>query len=305
MDEITTSTRIDLRESVFNFLPQEVYTKDTVLLDVNAIMYFSIYDIKKAIYEVDDLQGALSNTAQTQLKEVFGNMTFGEALQSQNRINDHLASEFGRLFYAWGIQVHRMELLDLAPKANVREQMKKQMISERERRGDFIRSEGKKAELRLRAEGARMVSVNTGLAEQEATRKVSEGESASRVEMARAESLALEAVGSALEKDNTSQTDYLLAHKYISFLNKTAQASTEMWLPYRVDALYGLVEGLSSVFGGAVRPAAKQSVSAAALLGTMSTEIELDKGGARTSHRHADKKEKKSKIEDKQFADLD
>ncbi len=112
-----TSSRIDLRESVFNFLQQEVYTKDTVLLDVNALMYYCIFDIRKAIYEVEDLQGALSNTAQTQLKEVFGNMNFTEALTSQSSINEHLVKEFSKLFFAWGIHVERMELLDLSPKA--------------------------------------------------------------------------------------------------------------------------------------------------------------------------------------------
>lgn len=114
-----------------------MYTKDTVLLDVNALMFYSIFNVKKAIYEVDDLQGALSNTAQTQLKEVFGNMTFSEALESQTRINDHLANEFSKLFCNliyilwslfvdyllfvklfqiddWGIRVERMELLDLS-----------------------------------------------------------------------------------------------------------------------------------------------------------------------------------------------
>lgn len=45
-----------------------MYTKDTILLDVNSLMYYRITDIKKAIYEVEDLQAALSNTAQTQLK---------------------------------------------------------------------------------------------------------------------------------------------------------------------------------------------------------------------------------------------
>jgi len=75
-NQVITTHRIDLRESVYNFQRQEVYTKDTVLLDVNALMYYRIFDIKKAIYEVDDLQNALMNTAQTQLKEVFGNMDF-------------------------------------------------------------------------------------------------------------------------------------------------------------------------------------------------------------------------------------
>ena len=97
-----TGFRIDLRESMFNFMKQEVYTKDTVLLDVNALMFYRIVDIKKAIYEVDDPQAALSNTAQTQLKEVFGNMSFSEALRSQTEINEHLVKEFGKLFSGWG-----------------------------------------------------------------------------------------------------------------------------------------------------------------------------------------------------------
>ena len=71
-DENTTEYRVDLRESVFNFLPQEVYTKDTILLSVNSIMYYRIVDIHRAVYEVDDLPSAIMNVAQTQLKEVFG-----------------------------------------------------------------------------------------------------------------------------------------------------------------------------------------------------------------------------------------
>jgi hypothetical protein len=149
-DETVMAKRIDLRESTFNFMKQEVYTRDTVLLDVNSLMFYrcvacehsagtrarwaggrkrtarefaahrcpsaalrrlarahthrptasprSIFDIKKATYEVEDLQSALSNTAQTQLKEVFGRMTFTEALASQREINEHLVQQFSKLF---------------------------------------------------------------------------------------------------------------------------------------------------------------------------------------------------------------
>jgi regulator of protease activity HflC (stomatin/prohibitin superfamily) len=75
------------------------------------------------------------------LKEVFGNMTFSQALRSQSEINEHLVAEFGKLFAGWGIHVERMELLDLMPKENTQAVMKKQMIAERTRRGEFIRSE--------------------------------------------------------------------------------------------------------------------------------------------------------------------
>ena len=88
VDTSTSDYRIDLRECVFDFMPQEVYTKDTILLDVSSIMYYSIVDVKKAIYEVDDLQNAIVNVAQTQLKEVFGRMTFQECMTSQDQINE-------------------------------------------------------------------------------------------------------------------------------------------------------------------------------------------------------------------------
>lgn len=160
-DETVTAKRIDLRESTFNFMKQEVYTRDTVLLDVNSLMFYRIFDIKKATYEVEDLQSALSNTAQTQLKEVFGRMTFTEALASQRAINEHLVSQFSKLFLGWGIHVERMELLDLMPKAvgagSIGEAMKKQMIAERQRRGDFIISEGKKSAMKLLSEGSMKV----------------------------------------------------------------------------------------------------------------------------------------------------
>ena len=117
MDKTTTDFRIDLRESVFNFVRQQVYTKDTVLVDVNALMYYSIGDVRKAIYEVEDLQGAISNVAQTQLKDVFGGMTFTHALESQEVINSHMRRTFAKVFIKWGINVHRIELQDLRPKS--------------------------------------------------------------------------------------------------------------------------------------------------------------------------------------------
>eukprot|EP01047_Picozoa_sp_COSAG01_P001639 COSAG01_NODE_38_length_33931_cov_75.163632_16_plen_289_part_00 len=146
--------RIDLRESVFNFQEQQVFTKDTVLVDVDAVMYYRIFDVKKAVYEIEDLQSALCNTAQTQLKEVFGNLTFTQALQSQTQINEHLAQEFGKIFTRWGVECIRMELRNLKPNDSqqIAQSMKKQMVAERHRRGEFIRAEGEKTAMRLEAE---------------------------------------------------------------------------------------------------------------------------------------------------------
>eukprot|EP00455_Lapot_gusevi_P025869 TRINITY_DN272_c0_g1_i3.p1 TRINITY_DN272_c0_g1~~TRINITY_DN272_c0_g1_i3.p1 ORF type:complete len:321 (-),score=142.62 TRINITY_DN272_c0_g1_i3:129-1091(-) len=254
VDETKTSYRIDLRESIFNFLRVQVYTKDAILLDVNSLMYYRIVDVRKAIYSVEDLQTALSNTAQTQLKEVFGNMLFSQALQSQSKINEHLKTEFDKLFVAWGIEVERMELLDLAPNQNERvtaQAMKKQMIAERTRRGEFIRSEGRKAAMNLKAEGVRVVARTMGIAEQNATRKRSEGKATAAVTLARAERTALETVGAAIKSSGASQVEYMLAQKYLDFFKNMLRNVEQrtVFFPYLTFAVSGLLSSLGSIFG--------------------------------------------------------
>merc|ERR1712216_401875 len=65
-DEPMNTFRIDLRESVFNLMEQPCWTKDPLEIKVNALLFYRIVDIKKAVFEVDDLQSAIQNTAQTQ-----------------------------------------------------------------------------------------------------------------------------------------------------------------------------------------------------------------------------------------------
>ena len=250
-DETTHDYRVDLRESVFNFLQQEVYTKDTVLVRINALMFYRLIDVKAAVYEVDDLGVALSNTAQTQLKEVFGNMSFSQALESQEMINDHLRVEFGKLFYSWGIHVERMELLDLSPTSDIEENMKKQMIAERTRRGEFIRSEGKKAAMRLKADGEKGAAANLGLAQAEALRKVSEGQYEAAVENASAERKALELIGNSFAADGTSQTDYILSEKYNYLVRDVLKRgkNSHIYLPYEAKAMRGMLADAVNVYG--------------------------------------------------------
>lgn len=239
--------RIDLRESVFNFPSQEVYTRDTILLDVNSIMFYRIVDIKKAVYEVDDLNTgtgmhfdykdvifkkcvAISNVAQTQLKEVFGNMSFTEALASQTKINSHMKTAFGERFSQWGVQVERMELLDMTPKqgTTISNAMKRQMIAERTRRAEFIIAEGQKSAMRLISEGTKMEKYNTGVAEQEATRKRSEGSAGATVELARAESKALEVIAAAFSADGASQTEFMISQKYMDLVTSISKSNAKV-----------------------------------------------------------------------------
>jgi regulator of protease activity HflC (stomatin/prohibitin superfamily) len=126
-----------------------------------AALHHCCSDVRKAVYEVDDLDSSLQATAQSHLKRMFGSLTFAEALASQESINAQMRALFAQDFEKWGITVHRIELQDLKPKGNTASVMKQQMIAERTRRSEFIGAEGKRAAMRLKAEGAKVVKANT------------------------------------------------------------------------------------------------------------------------------------------------
>lgn len=136
----------------------------------------------------------------------------------------------------------------------IAESMQKQMIAERDRRSQFILAEGQKTALRIRAEGTKVMKQNNGLAEQESTRKISEGNAQGRVELVRAESQSLELVKTALQAHSDSQAQYMLAMRYLELLNGIGFGSPEkvLYLPYEGESLRGSISSLNKVYGVSV-----------------------------------------------------
>lgn len=255
---------IDLRESVFNFSRCVVLTSDGVQVRVNAAMYYRICDAKLAVYEIDDLPTAVQNVAQSQLKEVFGSLTLTAALTSQTAINSHCARHFHPIFRSWGIEVLRIELLDLSPAgASITSMMKSQMSAERKRRAEFILAEGKKAAARLEAEGVKMVKTNLGVAQQEATRKESEGQASARVELAKAEKYALDRVQSIVTEDGSEQSEYLLGQAFNTFLRGVRPSETTLYLPFPSESIRGIVSDLPGAFGRIATASRSKALEAA------------------------------------------
>lgn len=132
--------------------------------------------------------------------------------------------------------------------------MQKQMIAERDRRSQFILAEGQKTALRIRAEGTKVMKQNNGLAEQESTRKISEGNAQGRIELVRAESQSLELVKTALQAHSDSQAQYMLAMRYLELLNGIGfgNPSKVLYLPYEGESLRGSICSLNKIYGGSM-----------------------------------------------------
>src|SRR3989338_3599253 len=124
--------RIDMRETVLDIEPQAVITKDNVGVTVDAVIYYYVTDAKAVRYEVANFYVAISKLAQTNLRNLVGDMSLDETLASRERINSSLRTTLDDATDKWGVKVTRVEVKEILPPADITQAMSKQMKAERE-----------------------------------------------------------------------------------------------------------------------------------------------------------------------------
>ena len=132
---------------------QSVITKDNVVTEINAILYFQIVDPMRAMYEIQNLPDAIEKLTQTSLRNIIGEMDLDETLTSRDTINNKLRIILDEATNKWGVKVNRVELQDINPPRDIRDAMEKQMRAERDRRAAILTAEGQKQSDILTAEG--------------------------------------------------------------------------------------------------------------------------------------------------------
>ena len=153
-------SRIDLRETVFDFPRQNVITKDNVTITINALLYYQIVDAKKAVYAIANLPDAIEKLTQTTLRNLVGQLDLDETLVSRDKINQELRAILDEATNKWGVKVNRVELQDIIPPADIQSSMEKQMKAERDRRAAILEAEGLKKSAILKAEGQKEAAIN-------------------------------------------------------------------------------------------------------------------------------------------------
>src|SRR5256885_5180164 len=134
--------KVDLRTITLSIPPQEVITKDTVPVRVNAVAYFRIVDPKSAIVQVENYMSATSLIAQTTLRSVLGQHVLDELLSEREKINAILQEIIDESTGPWGIKVSIVEMKDVEIPTGMQRAMARQAEAERERRAKIINAEG-------------------------------------------------------------------------------------------------------------------------------------------------------------------
>ena len=245
------TSAIDLREQVYDFDKQNVITKDNILMQINALLYFQIVDPFKAVYEINNLPNAIEKLTQTTLRNIIGELELDETLTSRDTINSKLRAVLDDATNKWGIKVNRVELQDITPPQSVLQAMEKQMQAERNKRATILTSEGQKAAAILQSEGQKTARINQAEADKQTEILRAEGEAQARIRRAEAEAIAIDKVSEAVGK-SANPAHYLLAQKYIGMLEDVASGdkTKTVYLPYEATNLMGSIGGIKDLFKG-------------------------------------------------------
>ncbi len=160
--------RVSLKEQVADFPPQDVITKDNVIMKIDTVVYFKVQDPKLYAYGAERPLIALENLTATTLRNLVGELELDQTLTSRDAINDKMRVILDEATDPWGIKVGRVELKNIIPPEEIQRSMEKQMKAERDRRETLLEAEGHKQASITRAEGDKQALVLKAEAERDA-----------------------------------------------------------------------------------------------------------------------------------------
>lgn len=255
--------RVDMRETVLDVAPQQVITKDNAVVTVDAVVYYEVTDPVKRTYNVTDFRIAAIKLAQTNLRNIIGDMELDEALTSREVINSKLRQVLDDATDKWGVRVTRVELQAIEPPRDIVEAMSRQMKAERDKRAAILEAEGVRQSAILTAEGEKQARILRAEGEAEAVRKVADAERYREIAIAEGEAQAIRNVFQGIHDGRP--THDLLAYKYLETLQRIAQGqATKIFLP--IEAA-GILAGIAAA-GAAFKEGAQSQQGPAGNQGT-------------------------------------
>ncbi len=243
---ISKVSKVDMRESVIDVPPQAVIAKDNVVVEVDAIIFFEATDPVKLTYNVSNFKIAVTKLAQTNLRNVIGDLDLDSALTSREIINHQLREILDEATDNWGTRVLRVEIQRIDPPPDVTDSMHRQMKAERERRAAVTEAEGEKKAAILRSEGLKASQILEAEGEAEALKQVADGERYQKETVAEGEAKAIEKIFAAIHTGDP--TPDLIAVRYLEALKNIADGNaTKIFLPLDTSGLNNTVASLMEI----------------------------------------------------------
>jgi regulator of protease activity HflC (stomatin/prohibitin superfamily) len=237
--------RVNMMEQVLDVPQQDVITKDNVAVRVDAIVFIQVIDAAQASYRVDNLNFAITQLSQTNLRTVVGSMDLDEVLSQRDAINTRLLSTIDHATNPWGVKVARIEIKDLVPPPDITNAMARQMKAERERRAVITEADGERQAAIARAEGAKQ----SAILQAEGRREAAFRDAEARERAAEAEAKATALVSDAIAKGDVNAINYFIAQKYVDAFAQLASSPQQrtVIVPAELSSITGSIAGIAEL----------------------------------------------------------
>ena len=257
---IETMQLIDMREQVVDVPPQEVITSDNVVVSVDAVVYYEATDPQRLVYNVADFFTAITKLAQTNLRNLIGDLELDRALTSRDTINTQLREVLDDATDKWGVRVVRVEIQRIDPPPEVVSAMHAQMRAERDRRATVTEAQGFREAAIARADGERQSAVLAAEGRKQAAVLDAEGDAQAIELRARANKSRLALMGEGegdaararlLGIKAAAADTNVLTVEYLQALTKIGDGrATKLVIPAEFSGLLGTVAAITE----AIRP---------------------------------------------------
>lgn len=246
--------KVDMREVVLDVPSQLVITRDNVNVEVDAIIYIQVTDPVRAQYEITNYVLASTKLAQTNLRNVIGELDLDACLASRDSINLQLRDVMDQATDKWGVKVNRIELQRIDPPADITDAMSRQMKAERDKRATILDAEAVRQSQITRAEGSRQAQILEAEGFAEAVRRKADAEKYRQVTVAEGEGQAILTVFKSIHDGQPDEK--LVTLKYLEMLPKLAEGeANKIFLPFEasgmISSIAAMVEGVRDKNGGA------------------------------------------------------
>ena len=236
-----------LKEEVIDVPPQICITKDNAQVSVDGILYLKVVDPEKSSYGIENYRFAAAQLAQTTMRSEIGKIGLDNTFSERDTINDAIVRAIDEASDPWGIKVTRYEIRDITPTDTALEAMTKQVIAERDKRAEILKSEGSRESGINVSKGEREYAIN--ISEGERQRRINEAEGRARaieiVSEATAEGIV--EVASAIQLPKGKQAVSLrIAEQFVTQLGEILSTAETEVLPFdiaHVKSLFDTVTG--------------------------------------------------------------
>lgn len=237
--------KISLKEQVADFEPTESISKENIILKIDSVVYFYIFDPKTFAYGVERPVAALENITSSTLRAIIGSLTLDETLTSRDAINSNMTRVLDEATDKWGIKVTRVEVKNIEPPKSIKEAMEKQMKAEREKREAILTAEGKKQAAITLAEGEKEAAILRADAAKEQKIREAQGEAEALLAVQKAKAEAIRLINEA-----QPSKEYLALKSFETAEAMADGQATKIVVPSEIANLAGTISALSETVKG-------------------------------------------------------